>query len=261
MKYLKLWLSFAKISVMAEMEYRLNMIIKVISDVIWYCTQLSIFEVLFYHAPQIAGWTIYSMRVFMGVLFLVDSFYMILMNENFEQSSTLVRKGELDFILVKPVNSQFMYSFRKVNAAYFINTLIVLCYLTWAILNLETPPHWSQFVTTFFLLIAGLSVLYSLRFFFAALNIIFTNANSLTYVWYQFYRLATRPHAFYPSWLRLFILTVFPVALISSVPATNLVQGLDLRLVFGAFAIAATLVFLTTRFWGFVLRRYSSASS
>lgn len=261
MKYIKLWLSFAKISVMAEMEYRLNMVIKVISDVIWYCTQLSIFEVLFYHAPVIAGWTIHSMRVFMGVLFLVDSLYMILFNENFEQSSTLVRKGELDFILVKPVNSQFMYSFRKVNTVYFINMMIVLTYLTWAILHLETQPTWSQFVATFFLIIGGLCVLYSLRFFFAALNVVFTNATSLTYVWYQFYRLGTRPHALYPPWLRWCVLTIFPVALISSVPATNLVHGLDVGLVFGAFAIAATLVFLTTRFWRFVLRRYSSASS
>lgn len=261
MKYLQLWVSFLKISVMAEAEYRLNMVIQVLSDVIWYLTQISLFEVLFYHAPVIAGWDIHSMRVFMGVMFSVDCLYMILFNDNFDQASSLVRKGELDFILAKPINSQFMFSCRKVNAVYFINLAIVQVYLIWAIRHLPQLPHLTQYFATFFLIIGGLSVLYSLRFFFSALNVILTNATSLTYVWYQFYRLGTRPHALYPPWLRWCILTVFPVALISSVPATNLVHGLDIRLVFTSFAVAAFLLFLTTRFWRFVLRYYSSASS
>lgn len=246
---------------MAEAEFRLNLIIKVLADVVWYCTQLAIFEVLFYHAPEIAGWTIHSMRVFMGILFTVDCIYMVLFNENFEGASSTVRKGELDFILAKPINSQFMFSFRRANPVYLINMAIVWCYLAWAICHLETMPRWYQYPLTALLVIGGTATLYSLRFFFAALNVIFTNATSLTYVWYQFYRLGTRPHALYPAWLRWIVLTIFPVALISSVPATNLVHGLDFPLVLGALAISTFLVFLSTRYWQFVLKKYSSASS
>lgn len=208
MKYLQLWLSFLRIGFMAEAEYRLNMAIKVFSDIIWYFTQISVFEVLFYHAPQIAGWDILKMRVFMGVLFIVDATYMILFHDNFEQAATLVRKGELDFVLAKPVNSQFMFSMRKVNATYAINLVIVMVYLAWAISRLPVPPTLPQRLETVGLMITGLIVLYALRFFFAALNVILTNANSLTYVWYQFYRLGNRPHALYPSWLRWVVLTI-----------------------------------------------------
>jgi ABC-2 type transport system permease protein len=261
MKYFGLWLSFFKISLMAEAEFRLNLFIKVLGDIVWYISQLAIFEVLFYHAPQIAGWNIHSMRVFMGVLFLTDCLYMILFHENFEGASSVIRKGELDFILVKPINSQFMFSFRRSNPVYLINMLIVLSYLGWAIWNLEVYPSWWAYPLTLLLVVGGLGVLYSLRFFFAALNVLFVNAYSLTYVWYQFYRLGTRPHALYPAWLRWCVLTIFPVALISSVPATNLVQGLDIWLALGALLISMFLLFLTSRFWEFVLKRYSSASS
>src|SRR4051812_29156214 len=106
MKYLKLWLEFLKIGWMAEAEYRLNLVVRVVADVVWYIAQLSVFEVLFFHAPQIAGWDILKMRVFMGVLFVVDSIYMVLFHDNFENASTMVRKGELDFILSKPIDSQ-----------------------------------------------------------------------------------------------------------------------------------------------------------
>jgi ABC-2 type transport system permease protein len=186
---------------------------------------------------------------------------MILFHDNFEESSSLVRKGELDFVLVKPVNSQFMFSMRKANAVYIINLVGVIGYLGWAISQLAVKPTLLQGFETFLLMICGVVVLYSMRFFFAALNVIFTNATSLTYVWYQFYRLGTRPHALYPPWLRWCVLTIFPVALISSVPATNLVQDLDIRIAISSVFISAFLLYLTTRYWRYVLRFYSSASS
>ena len=261
MKYLSLWFSFFKISFMVVAEFRLNLIVNVVGDVVWYCTQLAIFEVLFYHAPQIADWNIHSMRVFMGILFTVDCFNMILFHENFEGAASAVKKGSLDFVLVKPVSSQFMFSFRKANPTYLINLGIVWIYLGWAISSLDVSIEWWKFPLTALLIIAGTVVLYSLRFFFAAMNVIFTNATSLTYVWYQFYRLGTRPHSLYPNWLRWCVLTIFPVGLISSVPSTTLVRGLDVGWIIAAFCISAFLLFLTTRFWVYVLKRYSSASS
>jgi ABC-2 type transport system permease protein len=261
MKYIGLWFNFLKISWMAEAEYRLNMFVRVFSDVIWYFSQITIFEVLFYHVPRISGWDIQTMRVFMGILFMIDATYMILFHDNFENAPSLVRKGELDFILLKPMNSQFMFSCRKVNAVYSINLVIVAGYLIWAIHRLPQPPALMQYPLTLALMASGLGVLYSLRFLFAALNVILTNAGSLTYVWYQFYRLGNRPHALYPSWLRWCLLTIFPVGLIVSVPATNLVGRLETPAIWLSPIITLLLLYITTRYWNFVLKFYSSASS
>ncbi|MEK7355123.1 MAG: hypothetical protein AAB250_01645, partial [Bdellovibrionota bacterium] len=63
-KYAGLLLSFFKASAMADLEYRLNIVMKVFTDVIWYVAQLSVFEVLFKHTDSISGWTLESMRVF-----------------------------------------------------------------------------------------------------------------------------------------------------------------------------------------------------
>jgi ABC-2 type transport system permease protein len=260
-RYFILWWHFLKISWMSEAEYRLNMVVKVVGDIIWYCAQMSVFEVLFYHAPQIAGWDIHAMRVFLGILFFSDCIFMILFNDNFEQAAAVVSKGELDFILSKPISSQFMFSCRKMNPIYFINLIPVSIYLFWGISSLPTQPSAWILLQTFLLMICGLCVLYSMRFFFAALNVVFTNASSLTYVWYQLYRLGTRPHALYPTWLRWIVVTAFPVGLIVSVPATQLVHGLEGHLLVIAPLIAFFLLYLTTVFWSFVLKKYSSASS
>lgn len=260
-KYLNIWWEFFKISWMAEAEFRLNLFIRVFSDVIWYIAQLSVFEVVFYHRPQIAGWDMPSMRVFMSILFLVDCWYMVLFQENLEAASSLVRKGELDFLLVKPINSQFMFSFRRVNAVYLINLVIVVAYLLWSLKQLGTDVSRLQIFVSLLLMICGLGILYCLRFFFAGLNILFVNASSLTYVWYQFYRLGTRPHALYPAWLRWAILTVLPVGMIASVPATSLVHGLDWKIAVLSPILSIFLVYLSSLYWNYILKSYASASS
>jgi ABC-2 type transport system permease protein len=211
-RYLKLWLSFLKMSAMADFEYRANIVLRVITEVIWYTMQLSVFEVLYTHTRSISGWTVNDMRVFMGSLFLTDVTFMIFFHENLDQLWSLVRKGDLDLYLVKPVNSQFMISCRKVSVAYLLNWLLVFAYLCWAVHGMDRPVGAAQILTFAVLCVTGVAMCYVLRFMFAILTVVMQDSGNIQFIWYQFYRLATRPDPIYPQFLRYIILTIFPVA-------------------------------------------------
>lgn len=261
MRYPKLWLSFLKASWMADIEYRTNIIVRVLGEVIWYTVQLSVFEVLYTHANSISGWDVHAMRVFMGTLFLVDNVYMLLFQDNMENLNTVVRKGDLDLYLVKPISSQFMVSFRKVSTAYFINLIMILIYLSWAIRHLGHPVSVMQLLGFAFLGLCGVVCYYALRFMFSTLVILLQDAGSVQFIWQQLFRLATRPDPIYPSYLRLLILTIFPVGFMASVPSRILVEGVNISLLLTSPALALFLVFLSQTFWNFALKSYSSASS
>ena len=64
------------------------------------------------------------MRVFLGLLFVIDAIYMIIIHENLENMSEKVRKGDLDLLLAKPVNSQFMITLQKANTAIIGNLVL-----------------------------------------------------------------------------------------------------------------------------------------
>ncbi len=261
MRYLRLWVSFLKASWMADMEYRLNLVVRIFGEVVWYATQLSVFEVLYTHTDQINGWSIHGMRVFMASLFLVDNFYMILFHENLEYMWSLVRKGDLDLYLTKPVNAQFMVSFRKVSATYLINLVMVLGYLYWAVSRLEHSVSLLQVCVYMFLLLCGLGIYYSLRFLFACLLIILQDASNIQFLWYQLFRLAQRPDPIYPPVLRWLVLTAFPVGFLASVPARALVEGVNSGLLVAAMMLSLGLLFFSHWSWERALRKYSSASS
>lgn len=261
MRYARLWISFLKMSWMADMEYRFNIVLRIIGEFSWYIAQLSVFEVLYLHSNTIAGWDVHDMRVFMGSLFLVDVFYMIFFMENMSQIATLVKRGDLDLYLVKPVESQFMVSCRKVSTAYGLNVVLILGYLIWAIVHLPHPVSVWQILSFVVTMGAGLASYYAIRFMFGTLSVILHDAGNVEFIWHQLWRLATRPDPIYPFYLRVIVMTVFPVAFFSSVPSRVLVEGLDLRLLVAAPLLGAALLWLSHFFWNAALKRYSSASS
>jgi ABC-type uncharacterized transport system permease subunit len=88
------------------------------TDILWYAAQLSIFEVLFRHISQLNGWTLPTIRVFMGILFVTDSIFMFFFQVNLDQLGTKIRRGDLDLLLAKPVNSQWFLSLQKISMPY-----------------------------------------------------------------------------------------------------------------------------------------------
>src|SRR6185312_4053554 len=125
---------------------------------------------------------------------------------------------------------QFMVSCRKISTAYVANLFLILTYLTWAIRHLPHPVGPLQILTFFALVLSGLMSLYSLRFMFGTLSVILHDAGNIQFVWHQLWRLGTRPDPIYPFYLRVFVMTIFPVAFFSSVPSRALVEGIDWRL-------------------------------
>lgn len=261
-KHVSLYLSFFKASLMSDLEYRLNILTKVFTDIIWYAAQASIFEVLFHHTNQIASWNLNQARVFSAVLFLVDALWMIIFHENFDRLSMKVRRGDLDLVLAKPVNAQFMISLQKQNTSYLVNVIVTILYLSFTVSLLNEPVSALNIGLFVFVGVpSALMIIYSFRLFFAVLSVIFTNAEAVNYVFYQIYRLGMRPDGFYPQWMRYILLSFLPMAFVASVPARMLLNQANLLLIGAAPLISLISVLVISTFWRYSLRHYASASS
>lgn len=252
--------AFFRASLTADLEFRANFVIRIVTDLFWYVAQIASFEVLFNFTDQIGGWNRAEMRVFLGVLFVIDAAFMTVFQYNLDNFSETVRKGTLDLLLTKPISSQFMMSCQRVSTAYLGNILVSLGWLVWSLWAFEGFLWW-RLLWLVVMLPSGLAVFYTLRFFFSATAVIFQRAENLQYIWYHLYKLGLRPDSIYAPWLKFVVLTALPVGLIASVPA-RLVLGLaEPWMAVWAVAMAVVSVWLSGRFWTFTLRFYQSASS
>lgn len=259
--YFSIVKTLIKTSFIAELEFRANIAMKLVNDFIWYFIQISVFEVLYLHTTSISGWSLSKMRVFLGCLFLSDTINMMFYHENLEQLSERVRKGELDLILAKPVSAQFLLSFYRLHPSYFVN--FIFC-LSWLLYNIYNETHAISILTIvqiFILVFCSNIIMYSLRFIVSATAIAVGRAENLVQIWYAFFRMTLRPDFVYPTWLRYIILFVIPLGFVASVPAHVVLGVRSFYWLLLAMGLAAIFLFLSSLYWKWIIRKYSSVSS
>ncbi len=263
-KYSQIEWAFFKASLVADLEYRFNFILLITAEFIWYSTQLILFEVLYRHTNLIGGWKLDQMRVFMFLALFIDSIYMILWDSNFTKFNDDVRKGNLDLLLTKPVNSLFMMSSQKLSISHVPCFFVTGAGLIWALSQLPDFT-WSRLLWLLLMIPAGLSVIFCARFALNATAILFTRADFLQYVWYSLFRLGLRPDGIYYSFLggalRFILIFVLPFAMIASIPARFLMEPINPWIALWATVMPLISFYALSKYWRYCLRNYTSASS
>lgn len=259
-RYLRVYRTFFLSSIARELEFRANFFAKVSQNLVWVAFGVLILLVIYANTDSVAGWTRGDAMILMGTTFLLQAvlgaFFMALM-EIPEQ----VRRGTLDYILVRPLDSQYWVSMRKF---HFEQTGVLLA--SGAILAIgvrqaeifPTLAQWSTFAT---LGICAIAIFYSLSLLLMTLGIWFVRVENLWVLGDTVLQIARYPIDIYgPSLQRAFTYFV-PLAFLATIPSRQLTRGADLTLT-GLGIVWTFAFFLMARgFWRFSVRNYSSASS
>ena len=124
-RYFKLWVAFFKNTLTRDMEFKLNFILELFIDFIYYGSLFFFFKVIFQFQNTFGEFNQDAVIIFLILLYLVDSLYIFLIGGNTFEINNKVKTGDLDFILIRPINPQFFLSFRYVNS-YAIISIILL---------------------------------------------------------------------------------------------------------------------------------------
>lgn len=256
-KILRLEWIFFRLSLIADLQQPFNILAQFFNDILWYSVQIALFESLYLHVSDLGGWHLSEMRVFLGILFFIDALQMILFAHNFDEFNARILRGDLDLVLLKPFSSQCLMCMPRLQCGFFLNLLFSGLWLGWSLSSLDTLS-WAQGGLLFLVIPAGLAIFYAVRLFFVTLSLITIQSEAFQEIFFSVFRLGTRPDSLYSSKIRYFILLIFPVAMIASVPTRILVNPFEISLLAKLFAVVCGALFIVNRFWNWALRRYSS---
>ncbi len=261
-RYIKIWMAFLRNTLSRDMEYKTNFIFEIFIDAIYYGSLFFFFEVIFQFTDQLGDFNQDAVVIFLITMYIADSLYNFFLGGNVFEVNNNVKSGDLDFILLKPINSQFFISCRYVNT----HALISLLILSILLINLTYIYHQNSFIMSnyiFFIpsLIFGMFIFYSFEFMIASLSFWFRNFSYAGWLAGELLKYSRRPDSIYKQWLRKTLYTIFPMAMICSVPSRILIFGLDLKLFFLQLFISILFLWFTTLIWRAGLMRYESASS
>src|SRR3712207_5050771 len=106
LRYLRLFLVFTRTELQFALEYRANLLLSLAQEVTIVATSVAAVLVLFNHTTSLNGWSLPEMLVLLGVYYVVQGAQSVVFEVSFERFMEHVRMGTLDFLLLKPVNSQ-----------------------------------------------------------------------------------------------------------------------------------------------------------
>ncbi len=252
--------SFWSTSLAAELEYPLNAAIELVSVLGNLAGSLFVLQLLFAGGTSLGGWSWNGALVVLGFYTLLDGITTCVLQPNLSRIVNHVQTGTLDYVLLKPIDSQFWLSTRTVSPWGLPAILAALALIAWAAAGCGLPS--AQLVLLCLaLLLASLVILYSLWFVLAALSIWFVKVWNATEVLRQTLVAGRYPVSAYPPALRLVFTFVLPVAFLTTVPAEALL-GRGSVVWTGGSLLAAGLCFAGSRLlWRHAQRFYTSASS
>jgi ABC-2 type transport system permease protein len=259
-KYFKLMALFASASISAQLEYRFNFVVNTIGSILLAVTTFFGLGVLYGNGKPLGGWSFTEASVVVGLFLLVEGFMGAFLAPNLNKIGEGVRTGSLDFILLKPLDAQFLVSSRNINIFRLPDSLVGIGVVIWALVQLPDITLGGVLLGVA-LMVCGLVIVYGLWLMLATTAFWFVRVENMTELVWSLFRAGQFPVTVLPPVVRLFLTFVVPVAFISTVPAEAMIGRIEPINVVLAVVVALVVTLVSRWFWRFALRSYTSASS
>lgn len=259
MRYLRVLQHFWTTAIASEAEYRLNFLLATVNSLGNVAGSLFGLFLFYRVGYSFAGWRWEEALVVLGVFTLFQGFAGTLLSPNLNRIVQQVQQGTLDFVLLKPIDSQFWLSLRTVSPWGLPDLLFGLILIFYAGSRLGLGP--VNYLLAGVPLAFGFTILYSLWFMLGATSIWFVKIYNVTEVLNGLLEAGRYPMVAYPAAYRFFFTFIVPVAFLTTIPAEVLLGRGELFWTLGAGLLAVVLFVASGYFWRFALRSYTSASS
>ena len=265
-RYVRMWLVLARFSLLREFSFRGNFLLRIFVEILWLGLQLLLYRTLLTKTGTVAGWSKPQYFFFVGVHNTVSGLLEAIFLDACNNFAELVRTGDLDFILLKPMDEQFLVSCRSIDFACVPTVLMGIAIMLTALVAGGLTPSVSEVVLFVLLLGCGCLLAYGFLLLLTSLSVWFMRNQSLLEMWWLFGTLMRYPREIFQGpfatpigWIFSFLI---PIILVTNVPANVLAKRvLDWKL--AGFMVLATVAVLAVSRWFFrsALSRYRSASS
>jgi ABC-2 type transport system permease protein len=267
-RYGRLFRAFIRNSLMRELSFRGNFLVEVITRAFWFGAQITLFNLIYGNVNSISGWGRYEFFAFMATGMLINTLVEAFFMPNCTEFSELIRTGNLDFALLKPVDTQFLVSLEKLNIGTLSHLLLSGGLMAYAIANLDVVITPVSVLLYLVLVLAGVAFLYSLMISMASLTVWFGRNQGLYEFWFYITIFSRYPRSLYQGSMAADVLNVsfsfvLPILLVVTVPAEVISRRLLEPNWIAAVPLAASVIgfVLSRRLFQWSLTQYRSASS
>jgi ABC-2 type transport system permease protein len=255
-----LWRILA-IAVQREAAHRTNMVFQALRTGIEVAAGLVTLELVYSRTDTLAGWDAAEATVVLGLFTTMSGLLQAFVEPNLAFFSTsVVREGKLDDLLLQPVPSMLLASLGTCQPWALAQVALGLVVTMLGLARGNSPLGPTEVLSGLILLAAGALIMWSTRVLVASLAFWAPHVE-VDVLYGAFWQLGRYPVDIYPTLLGVILRSAIPVAFIATVPARALTHTAEPFMVVAGTVLAASAVLTTRLVWQAGLRRYTSATS
>ncbi len=260
-RYLRLLGAQLRIAGLVSLQYRADFFTDGLLSLFWLGVNVAPLAVVYGRRETLAGWSFPEALIVIGWFTWLKGILDGAVNPCLTAIVEHIRKGTLDFVLLKPADAQFLVSTAKFAPWRGVDSVGGLLLLAFAFVRLQRWPTPGAVLAALLLLCTAVALLYSLWLIAISVAFWVVRLDNLAFLFGSVFDAARWPVSVFRGAWRFLFTFVIPLAILTTYPSLALLGRLDART--GLFAVLGTLAFfvLARQIWRRAILHYSSASS
>ena len=261
-RYLKINYVLFKNSLIRDSQLPGYIISSVLFRVFELVISLVFFNVIFANATTLAGWNFYQVLFLYAFSRTIEIGHSAWTKRGVQSmSSDLIRRGEFDFYLAKPVDPMFMVSIKSPRIYQFITLIFMIPLGIYAIIKSGIPIGLENVLWFLALWLAAFVLYYFLQILVITPAFWFIRLWTIGDIMNRMSAFMRYPAGIFPETFRIILLVVFPIMAISFIPAKTLFYPPEALWITYLFLITIFFGAFTRFIWKLGEKSYNSASS
>jgi ABC-2 type transport system permease protein len=260
-RYARLFVLQLRMSAVTAMQYRADFLMKGAMAFVWLGVTVVPLVSVFQHRGAVRGWTFPEALVVVGCFSMMKAVLEGAISPSLNSVVEHVRKGTLDFLLLKPVDAQFLVSTARVEPWKIMDVVGALGIFAFAFHRIGHAPGLHAVALALALMMVGVLVLYALWILVVSASFWVVKVDNLSYLFGSLFDAGRWPIAVFRGALWFAFTFIFPLGLMTSYPAMALLGRLSASTAIAAMVGGLAFASVARLVWLKALRLYTSASS
>ena len=263
MRYLRLYSTYAKLSLMSKLVYKVNAIIGILAFLFMEATSLFTLYILVSSVPSIDGYSIYHIGMLFGLTNMAVGIDHLLTDRLWMVAYFEVKMGKLDHMFLRPLPVLFQVIASEVQLEALGELIVAIAMIILCGSKIEIVGGIGAVLLVILGIICAAIIISSFKIFVASLAFKFKRSGPLLQFIYNFSGFTKYPMKIYPKAIQIILTFVIPLGLCLFYPFENLFAPVDNPGIIVLMMLGFTLFFSSVCIfvWSKMVKTYESTGT
>lgn len=244
------------------MEYKVDFLTGAISFLLGQVVQIAFIGIIFSQIPNLVGWGFNEIIFIYGFSLIPKGIDHLLFDNLWSVGYFIVRKGDFDKYLTRPINSLFYVIAEKFCVDAFGELLMGVILIVYSVIQLRLTITWYM-IPLFIVAVVFATLIYTaLKIATSAISFWTKASGHITHMVYMTNDFSKYPTTIYNKLVQTIITYVVPFAFTAYYPASYFLgKGAPLFCIGGTVVASVVLFAISVCIWNLGIKAYESAGS